>query len=843
MELLACLLMFGAAVCWLRPAPAHGGQALEWRLLSAPLAAGALLIWLELHGDTGLARWALCAAAIAVAGWIAESWREHDLLQRPVWAVGSVGILAAGLLWNVAGAQEPPAADVAVAEITLGAAPLPADDLRDAADTPTALDTIVVTGEKLGRSLAETTTSVSVVTAEELRASSDASTKDIVTQFANVVSAVGDREIAIRGVPQGGIGGEGETISVYLDGVALPTRAASFSGPLSAWDLEQVEVLRGAQSTTQGRNSLAGSVVLRSRTPTPYWDARLRAGAMSRDGHDYAIAGGGPLTDTLRFRVSAQDRYDNGDVVNTTRNEDDAQREDRRQFGARVLWMPETLSGYSAQYGYTRAKNQFGDPLHDSSGGRRTETSNVRGNEDDTATQHTLEQRYAFGEAWRVDAISGLGEFDNLYTIDFDRSASDGGYSDNTSDERIFSQELRVRYAGERLKAVAGIYYADTDEATGTVGHDVAAAGGLALMNGTINSNAALRTQALFAEADWDFTAHWRLTLGLRYNQERSERHDVSALDVTLAAPLEFLLDSLPVPLPDAVTGPLLALPIGVPLGDAGTDLLASALPSLVPPDYDARGSERFDDLLPKLGVSWLPSDDSSLSLTYQEGYRSGGTSISFFGGTVSPFDPEYTRTVELAARSRWLDHRLTLNANLFYTRWRDQQVTIGETSGFSTVTENAGRSHYYGLEAEALWTLHGPLDVFATIGLIRSEFDEFVNDGVDYSGNRFPYAPEHTAGLGVTLREWGRLSGQITANYVGSLYADPDNDSQTRADARVLLNAKLGYRLPAGFNLSVYGRNLGNELNDQGSLVAGERIASRYGEPRSVGVVLEWQS
>ncbi|MFP5306511.1 MAG: TonB-dependent receptor plug domain-containing protein [Gammaproteobacteria bacterium] len=203
---------------------------------------------------------------------------------------------------------------------------LPVEPLRDASPAPAGstapaqLDALVVHGEKLGRSLAETHSSVGLVTRDDLAASSDASMKDVVTQFANVLSARGDRELAIRGVPQGGIGGEGETISVYLDGVALPARAASFAGPLSAWDLEQVEVFRGAQSTNQGRNSLAGSVVLRSRAPTPYWDAQLRAATMSRGGHDYALAGGGPLGDSLRWRVAAQDRYDNGDIVNVTRN-------------------------------------------------------------------------------------------------------------------------------------------------------------------------------------------------------------------------------------------------------------------------------------------------------------------------------------------------------------------------------------------------------------------------------------------------------------------------------------------------------------------------------------------
>lgn len=719
-------------------------------------------------------------------------------------------------------------------------APPPDDAPRDDGEAQR-LDSIVVTGEKLGRSLGETATSVGIATREDLQAASDATMKDVVTQFANVVSADGDRGIAIRGVPQDGIGGEGETISVYLDGVALPSRAAAFAGPLSAWDLEQVEVLRGAQSSTQGRNSLAGSVVLRSREPTPTWDLHARAGVMSRGGHDVAIAGGGPLGETLAFRIAAQDRNDNGDIVNTTRHEDDAGREITRNARAKLAWTPAALPGYRAVYGYTRANNEFGDPLHDSSGGERTETSNVRGNEDDRSRVHSFEQRYDFGGRWRVESISGWTQYDNLYTIDFDRSASDGGYSDNSVNQNIFSQELRLNYAGERLRAVYGAYLSNDALRTNTTGHDVAAAAGAARLNGTVDSNGNVRTRALFAEADWDFAEAWRATLGLRYNREHSLRSDASELDVTLAAPLEYLFAQSPLPLPNAVTAPLLALPIGVPLGDAGTDLLVAALPTLVPPDYSAQGDRRFADLLPKAGLTWFTEQRSALALTYSEGYRSGGTSVSFFGGYVSPFDPEYTRTLELAWRTHGANRRLLFNANLFYTRWRNQQVTIGETSGFETTTENAGRSHYYGLETELLWKFDAPLEVFATAGVLRSTFDEFTNGEDNYAGHEFPYAPRETASLGVTLRDWHRLSGQLAVNAIGAFYSDPDNDPRSRADARVLVNARVAYAFGGGWSLALYGRNLGNDPNEQGALVAGSRLASRYGEPRSFGALLEW--
>ena len=284
-------------------------------------------------------------------------------------------------------------------------------------------------------------------------------------------------------------------------------------------------------------------------------------------------------------------------------------------------------------------------------------------------------------------------------------------------------------------------------------------------------------------------------------------------------------------------------LPIGVPLPDALGDALSEAFPDFVPPDYAVADREKFRDVLPKIALTWFSERDTSLSLSYQEGYRSGGTSVSFFGGSVSNFGPETTRTIEFAVRHVGLDQQLQINANIFYTRWRDQQVTIGEASGFETTTENAGRSHYFGMEMEAAWRFaSAPLEIFAGLGLLQSRFDEFVNNGDDYKGNEFPYAPRHTSRLGMRLLEWKRLSGDIVAQHIASTFSDPDNDPLSRADARTLLHAKLSVRLPAGFSIVIFGRNLTDDPNEQGALVSGSRIASRYGESRTLGALLEWQ-
>ncbi len=688
---------------------------------------------------------------------------------------------------------------------------------------PTDLPPLQVRGDQLQRDVEAVDTSASVIGADELARSSAATMKDVVSGLANVTSASGDRELSIRGVPQGGIGGEGETISVLLDGLALPERAAGFAGPTSAWDLEQVELLRGAQSTAQGRNSLAGMVVLQGREPTPYWSSAARAGVLSRDSHDLAFAGGGPLGDSLSFRLAAQDRRDRGDIRNVTREEDDAGREITRNGRFKLAW--DAGSSYRAGLSLTAARNDRGDTLHVLSDGKvRTQTADVR--YEDTTRSGTLglTQTLDLSTRWGLESISGWARSRADLVIDQGRTEEDRGYSDNLLNEDILSQELRLRYAGERLELVTGVYLAQSETADTTIGHDIVAGGGAALLNGDITGEGEVSTGALFAEADWSFLSRGRLTLGGRLNHERLRRHDVSNIQIALIAPV-----------------PGVDLPLRVPLPEETVNLLAEVYPDAIPRNYDVEGDRRFTDLLPKLGLSWEFSSALRLAALYTEGYRSGGTSVAFFSGQVSEFDPEYTRTGELVLRARPLD-RVRLNLNLFYTDWRDQQVLIGESTGFTTVTTNAGRSHSYGAELETVWTATRHWGLRMSAGWLHTQFDDFINQGEDYAGNRFPYAPRTTVSVGLDLREGTALSGALTLQHVGSYFSDPANTDDTRVPSRLLLNARAGWAMTPRWQLVFWGRNLGGDDNIQGRFIQDETEVHRYGEARSMGLLLEYR-
>ncbi|MEX0634860.1 TonB-dependent receptor plug domain-containing protein [Serratia ureilytica] len=65
-------------------------------------------------------------------------------------------------------------------------------------------------------------------------------------------------------------------LNLSLDGRSLTYNEQAF-GPQSLWDLDRVEVFLGPQSYIQGRNAIAGAIVMASKDPTFEWESAFKA--------------------------------------------------------------------------------------------------------------------------------------------------------------------------------------------------------------------------------------------------------------------------------------------------------------------------------------------------------------------------------------------------------------------------------------------------------------------------------------------------------------------------------------------------------------------------------------
>lgn len=674
---------------------------------------------------------------------------------------------------------------------------------------PLVLAPITVKGELQERTLQDTQTSVVVETGEQLERRSDANLFEIIERTAGVNTGTNGRDVVIRGIQSNGFGfGGGKTINTRVDGASVSS-TDRFSIRTSTWDLEQIEILRGPQSTQSGRNALAGAIEIRSKDPVHEFEAKVRGEIGNAGTFGGALAINTPIIeDTLAFRFTVDRDQSDGFIDNPTRGEDYQQNEQTTIRGS-VLFEPNDQFWSVLKYVYYREERGSETLLGPSFPDERVNPSNDPASANAKGNTFNFRATYQINDAFSIENESTYLRTDADVLSDSDAGPADLGTSFADNDARLFEQELKLRYQSERLNYVVGAFYTDIK------GEDIidalvpASALSPALPATSsilfkLNRDTDTENYAFFGEADYIVSPQLTLTLGARYDRETVE--DLSSSALTSDDPL-----------------------------------VASLLPPSAPPEAT---SDTFDAFLPKVGLVYDVSQDMSLGFTVQRGYRAGGAEINIEDGELDSFDPEFTWNYELSLRSQWYDGRLTVNANAFYTDWQDQQVSViseGLTVGFST--QNAGTSRLYGGELEITAQPTDQLDLFVSLGYSDNEFTDFVANGVQLAGNEFPYGAKFTGAFGGTYYFTDNLYLSVDASYADSAFGDIQNTELTKIDGRFLANARFGYEtddwavwayVDNAFDKGYATRIFNTTIGRQGTITAGD--------PRTYGVIAQYQ-
>lgn len=231
---------------------------------------------------------------------------------------------------------------------------------------------------------------------------------------------------------------------------------------------------------------------------------------------------------------------------------------------------------------------------------------------------------------------------------------------------------------------------------------------------------------ATFGELYNDLTSELKLTVGLRYNRDRSDNDLATTLfSSTNVAPffggslgagpiwirnemLDFFPDSANPPTDYALAladyyGATQSIQSATDPGE-----LIAAL-QLVPPaprfgeGQDLSGLPRqgtWHNVSGRIGLDWSVSEDALLYLFFTQGYRPGGVNVA--PGLDPKYDDEQVNAIELGVKTRWVDNSLSLNAALFYNDHQDLQISRVSGIG-SDVTENIN-ARTMGFELETIW-------------------------------------------------------------------------------------------------------------------------------------------
>lgn len=745
------------------------------------------------------------------------------------------------------------------AAIAALAVPAHAQQSAPANEATPAPGDIIVTGEKATRTLQQTPTSIAVTTSEKIQRETLISIQDVYNRTANLSEMYGSSGFTIRGIANTGVGagGQADAASVYVDGAPIP-KWALYGGPTDMWDVQQVEVLRGPQSTIQGLNALAGGVVITTKDPSlDRWTGDARVLWTEHDDRTFSAAIGGPIVaDELGIRLSAERRNDRGLIRNVTRGGyDDALKS--LNLRGKVLWTPSALPGLEAIASYNRVRRD-GGYLYEYA---RTDVPDFYDHRISTGDQPSsgkidsdiavFKLSYPLSDQLKLSSVTSWNRSKVHSQVDTDGTAEDIQAIDNRYLYKTLTQELRLNYEGEKLSGLLGAwYYRRTGEIvqnsrvniatpTSTVAALLQANGATAAQAQFISSAYAtqlpvipvlynanqpekVETMALFGDGRFKVTDQVTLIGGFRFDHERNRYAAETVATFNGTLPNVNFLGTAYAPIIGLINQGVLGL-----VDDASSPL--------------ASNSRTFNAFLPKLGVSmdWTP--DITTAFTVQRAYRSGGSSQNPARAELVPYDPEYSWNYEGSLRSKWLDGKLVVNANVFYMKWKDQQVTAYfGLNAYDYNTVNAAGSHLYGFEVEANANVARGIDVYASVGHVRTKFDDFdlptgATSTVDLQGTQFPYAPRWTLAGGVNANFAGGFTANLNANYRTSVFTGVGQDQgQYKVSARTVVNGKLGYET-GNWQVFLFVRNLFNEKYKQYEYAAIHQAI--LGDPQTFGL------
>ena len=219
------------------------------------------------------------------------------------------------------------------------------------------LEEVVVTARKRAESLQEVPIAITAFTENTIDRAGIERPQDFIGLTPNVTivdsANAGDTQVTIRGITSTR-DAEG-TFAYVVDGV-LVTNPNGFNQEL--FDVQQIEVLKGPQGATYGRNAVSGAIIVTTKKPSEEFEGYVKAGM----GSDSLVKGSavvsGPLTENLSGRIALSQRESDGQFTNEYTGQDDVVDffEDQSIRG-RLIWDASDVLSFDLQGSYSKVES------------------------------------------------------------------------------------------------------------------------------------------------------------------------------------------------------------------------------------------------------------------------------------------------------------------------------------------------------------------------------------------------------------------------------------------------------------------------------------------------------
>jgi iron complex outermembrane receptor protein len=650
----------------------------------------------------------------------------------------------------------------------------------------------------------------------------------------------GSSQFVVRGLSINNFAQSSSAAVLFVDGV--PVYSGNTPGTL---DIERIEVLKGPQTATFGRNTFSGAISVTTRDPGDEWRGRAVAEYANYDSTQLGLSVEGPIVeDKVSFRLSGEHRNEGAQYQSSSTSQDLGGQTTSSLWGTLKFTPTEQLE-IRASANLFKYRDDPGAHVRFIA---EDHTCDVDGDGDvdwfcgivPEASDNDTHARF-IDQRW-LDNTLPILQFPNFndkpglksenihasfrvgYTFENDilletitgyNKSKDGNIQQEWSNENFvnpffgvipgvrpdsfwlyslegkandFSQEVRISSGSDqRLRWSVGgnyLYFSDV----GSVRGDVSLGAPLDLPGARRQT----KTWSAFASVYYDVTDQLELGVEGRYQSDRIK----DTPRFWSATP--------------------------------GTPLVG-----------------KWKEFTPRVSLKYKPTDDMMIFALWARGSRPGAFNSNLSPGALAPgvaeavaaatgagleVEQETLDSFDLGVKSQFMDGRGTVTLTGYFGSITNQQtpqsITLLQPSLFiGTVLTNLGKTNMKGIEFETSFQVTDEFNVSASYSINDTTIKRGDDLGVasisadtNVVGNRLEQAPRtqgfingtYTAALNSSM-DWYAGADLL---YIGGKYVTRANLLST--GSQYLLNARIGVEME-NMRIELWGKNiLGDETPDQ---------------------------
>ena len=677
---------------------------------------------------------------------------------------------------------------------------------------------ILVSAGLSDESLNRVSSSLTVFSTSDLKNSTGSHFQNLTHSISNLNWAGGTsrpRYFQIRGVGERShLFGEGPpnfSVGFTLDDIEL----SGLGMVASLYDLEQIEIFKGPQSSVFGSNASAGLISIKTNEPVADREFKLSLSLGNDNLSAIQSTVNFSLMKNIHTRLSLDHVESNGFRKNEFLNIENSNKRDELISKVRLKFDGYSRFDFLLTALFANINNGY-DVWSPDNNSRFITYSDTLGKDRQNTIGASFKGTYKISERLDLKYISSYSKTKLEHSFDGDWAndpywffnhgfdPNNEGYSYSfydkyLKDRKSHTNEIRLSKHFEDAHLIGGIYIKslnENDEANGYL------FGGLIT---DANSTYDFNSSAAYMKFNMLFIENFKLDASLR-TENTNYQYDGEYFDNAYYT--EF------------------------PLVNYGSDnyMLGS-----------------------KVSITHLIDSESNYFISVSKGFKSGGINQEPLLSTENrSFEPEDIYNIDLGYK--YFGNKQSHMFNLFYTKTHGLQVNLssqrdlGNPNSFFYFTSNAGSSSNYGLEMDSRIKLMNNMELKTSMGYLETHIDEFkyvTISGENFGGNReAAMAPKLTFSLGLnySFKDFHLFINNV---YKSSYYFSDSHDKKSSPYSLTDLNVQRNF---GKIDIKFWVNNLFDIRYETRAFYFGlipfdysDELFVRHGDPISFGITLDY--